>query len=150
MKEVGFGVGALVKMTDYSDRVKYFMIKKIHWDRVHIANWYRTGMGENKDHMFHLERIDISQLTDYDRQYGYGSRSMDMPLLITEEAGLKKSHYNQDRLELIGPLDTGAGIPSMLDTEAGVGFLRHVDFKNTWGSQTIVRLKISGLVMNIN
>lgn len=141
MKAIGFGVGALVKMTDYSDRVKYFMVSKIHWDRVHVANWYRSGMGDEKDHMFQIERIDVSGMSDYDRQYGYGSRTMDMPLLVTNEAGLKKSHYNTDRLELIGPLDNGAGIPSMLDTEAGAGFLRHADYKNTWGSQTIVRMK---------
>tara|TARA_Y100000310_G_scaffold1098_1_gene1567 strand:- start:1150 stop:1866 length:717 start_codon:yes stop_codon:yes gene_type:complete len=138
MNDLGFGVGSLVKYERYSGKVEIYLVTKINWDQVNIANWFRSSMGEMMDKPIQCQRVDIGGMDEWDRKHSV-NKKYNLPEFVTEKAEIAKSNYAEGRLQMLSGVE--AGIPSLLDTESGAAFLRHKDYASGYGCRTIVDIE---------
>jgi hypothetical protein len=138
MTDAGLGVGALIQYKGWNDKYETYLVTKINWDQIHIANWFSSGMGEMVDRPIECKRLDTKLMDEWDRKHMVNKKYC-LPTFITEGAGLVKSHGNEPRLKVASGV--GAGNPSIIDTESGLDFLRHENYKNGTGSRTIVNIE---------
>ena len=64
MDQMGLGVGSIITREAWGE-VSYWLITKINWDRINIANWYQCGTGnencEGSAYFFDAQRVDTGK-----------------------------------------------------------------------------------------
>jgi hypothetical protein len=142
MMALGFGVGSIVSTARASNPdapLKYYLIKEIKWDQINIANWYRSGMGEQEDYPVVVERIDTKGFTDYDKRWEL-TKHFRLPTMLTEHSGIAAPHYQHRYMKVVGPIESNL-CEFNFGTDRGNDFMRHKDYKDGYASRTIEYMK---------
>ena len=142
MCELGFGVGSLVSTARASDPDSprcYYLVKAINWDQINIANWYRSGMGDQNDYPITVERIDTANFSDYDKRWEM-TKTLRLPTMLTEEAGIAAPHYQHRYMKVVGPIESNL-CEFNYNADRGNDFMRHKDYKDGYAHSTIEYLK---------
>ena len=145
MNATGFGVGSLI-MQKHWDSNRLWMVTKINPEVINLANFWRSGMGNDKKAMesysrqyaLEVKRVDIGNLTERERRYASNLDSMlHMPTFLQSEAmnGHTAHGYSTD-CTMVAPV-----APSNLefDRSSGSDWMTSPDWDNP--SQYIESMK---------
>ena len=133
MDQMGLGVGSIITREAWGE-VSYWLITKINWDRINIANWYQCGTGnencEGSAYLFEAQRVDTASLSEYDRGKSYNlNRSFRALRSIYDNHNLPVAYSAEQDIQVIGPIAVQGGSHLLMDRNAGLDFMRHADYK---------------------
>lgn len=147
MNAAGFGVGSLI-MQKHWDSNRLWMVTKINPEVINLANFWRSGMGNDKEVMedrsrqyaLEVKRVDIGNLTERERRYASNLDSkLHMPTFLQTEAmnGHTAHGYSTD-CTMVAPV---APMNLEFDRTSGSDWMTSPDYKNGYASQYIESMK---------
>jgi len=144
MEHAGLGVGAIV-CNDHWGEKKYWLVTGLASENINIANWYRQGMGNSKcegsPYALKVKRIDLGNMSDYDRSRSYNiDTEVYLPQSIVE-AAMHGHRGNASReMEILGPVDT-MNESFGFSSASGMDFMTHSDYKGGYATRMIEVMK---------
>jgi hypothetical protein len=143
MRKQGLGAGTIVKVTSWSES-KYWLITKVNWDNINIANWYRQGMNQHDQgggYPFEAMRVDLANVSDYDRRTNYGLKtSLNFGKIVFEKAEMKVGPSQNVHLDfdIVGPVEE---VDTEFDRNSGSAFMDSKEYTKGYASQLIENIK---------
>jgi len=143
MQKQGLGAGSIVRVTSWSE-TKYWLITKVNWNNINIANWFRHGMNQNDQgggYPFEAIRVDLANVSDYDRRNSYGLKtSLNFGKIVFEKAEMKVGPGLNAHLdfEIVGPVEE---IDTEFDRNSGDSFMISKEYTQGYASSLIEKIK---------
>ncbi len=144
LRKAGLSVGSIICRERYFEKKSYYLITGIKIDMINLANWYSRGLGndgESSEGCIQAKRIDIGNMSEYDRSRQY---NIDVNMLLprfSHEAIFGPNEYDSSSqvYTVVGPVS----VPKKygFNREAGLGFMTHEDMKNGRAHRTLNHMK---------
>ena len=143
LRKAGFSVGSIICRERHENK-SYYLITGIKIDMINLATWYQRNLGndgESSQGCIQAKRIDIGNMSEYDRSRQY---NIDVNMLLprfSHEAIFGANEYDSSSqaYTVVGPVS----VPKKygFNREAGAGFMTHKDMKDGRAHRTLNHMK---------